>query len=180
MKKESLDKELEGLSPKLRDLRRENDGFRLPDSYFESLEEAVFSRLDAAGARRQQELTVSRGKGLHSRLFSIRWMATAAAVLALILAAVWFFKPTPVAAPQPVARQLTEEEIIESYVLENIRDFEVEQLAALSTEHEVESSPAPPNQQTTPKGGDLLDNMSTEEMELLLKEMTDEELESLL
>ncbi|MCB9306085.1 MAG: hypothetical protein H6565_05780 [Lewinellaceae bacterium] len=176
MKKESLDKELEGLSPKLQELRRENDGFRLPDSYFESLEEAVFSRLDAAGARRQQELTVSRGKGL----FSIRWMATAAAVLALILAAVWFFKPTPVAAPQPVARQLTEEEIIESYVLENIRDFEVEQLAALSTEHEVESSPAPPNQQTTPKGGDLLDNMSAEEMELLLKEMTDEELESLL
>ncbi|MEZ4963665.1 MAG: hypothetical protein R2791_00365 [Saprospiraceae bacterium] len=176
MKKESLDKELEGLSPKLRELRRENDGFRLPDSYFESLEEAVFSRLDAAGARRQQELTVSRGKGL----FSIRWMATAAAVLALILAAVWFFKPAPVAAPQPVALQLTEEEIIESYVLDNIRDFEVEQLAALSTEHEVESSPAPPNQQTTPKGGDLLDNMSAEEMELLLKEMTDEELESLL
>lgn len=176
MKKESLDKELEGLSPKLQELRRENDGFRLPDSYFESLEEAVFSRLDAAGARRQQELTVSRGKGL----FSIRWMATAAAVLALILAAVWFFKPAPVAAPQPVALQLTEEEIIESYVLENIRDFEVEQLAALSTEHEVESSPAPPNQQTTPKGGDLLDNMSAEEMELLLKEMTDEELESLL
>ncbi|MCB0543780.1 MAG: hypothetical protein KDC70_09685 [Saprospiraceae bacterium] len=176
MKKESLDKELEGLSPKLQELRRENDGFRLPDSYFESLEEAVFSRLDAAGARRQQELTVSRGKGL----FSIRWMATAAAVLAVILAAVWFFKPAPVAAPQPVALQLTEEEIIESYVLENIRDFEVEQLAALSTEHEVESSPAPPNQQTTPKGGDLLDNMSAEEMELLLKEMTDEELESLL
>ena len=182
MKKGSVNKELENLSPELSDLKRRGDGFRLPEGYFEGLEDAVFSRIDATGSRRRPAFSTVKGGGLRSWLFRPRMMIAAAAVFAIVLTAKWFFipKPVPAVAPAPVAaQQLSEEEMIEAYVLENIRDFDVNQLAAYAPENEKETVAKPEEDQHI-KQRRPLDGLSPEEVDMLLKEMSDEELESML
>jgi len=179
MKKESLDDELKKISPRLRELKRESDGFQLPKGYFETLEESVFRRIEAAGARRQPVLE-TKGSSLLARFFHPQAMMAAAAAIALTLAAVWFFSSPAAKDSLAAAPELSEEEI-EAYVLENIRDFDAEQLASISASEtapvEAESSKSPENQATN---GHSLEGLSEEELELLLKEMSEEELESLL
>jgi hypothetical protein len=179
MKKELLDNELKGLSPLLRDMKRSDDGFRVPESYFEALEDSVFSRIDESGARREPVLEAKKGgKFLRPQ---IMW---AAAALALVLAATWFIHPKhseETSTPIAIEQEWAEEAEIEAYVLENIRDFEAEQLAALPanelTRSDAKPSPVPENK---PKETNPIDDLSEEELELLLKEMSEEELESLL
>ena len=182
MKKESLDKELKGLSPLLRDLKRGGDGFRVPEGYFGALEESVLGRVEATGFRRKPALEARRG-GLFARWSRLQVIWAAAAALALVLAATWVFRAPPAQQQMlPVAaeQELTEE-AIEAYVLENIRDFEAELLAGVPTvEHALpETKPALPKESKS-KASDPLDDLSDEELELLLKEMSDEELENLL
>ncbi len=181
MKKESIDNELKNLSPRLRELRQGGDGFKLPEGYFEALEDSVFSRIDAMGARRKPTLEAKSGN-LFVRFFRPQVMVAAAAAITLALAAVWFFRPEPTPAVDNLAAmpELSEEDI-EAYVLENIRDFDANQLASISasetTPVEAESSKLPENQT---KNKQLLDGLSEDELELLLKEMSEKELESLL
>lgn len=168
-----LNEELKGLSPWLHDLKQRGDGFQVPEGYFDTLEDSVFSRIDAAGNRRAPGLTAKKGGGF----FSLRAISAAAAVLAVVLAATWLFRGRPAELPAAVVPELSEEEI-ELYVLENIRDFDPAQLASLSPEETEALPPAQPESQR--KTEDLLDELSEEELELLLKEMSDEELENML
>ena len=173
---------MENLSPELSDLKRRSDGFRLPDGYFEGLEDAVFSKIDAMGSHRQPVFSTIKGGGLRSWLLRPQVMIAAAAVIAIVLAAKWFFipRPVPAVAPVPVAAQpLSEEEMIEAYVLENIRDFDVNQLAAYAPENEEETIAKPEEDQHI-KQHRPLDGLSPEEVDMLLKEMSDEELENML
>jgi hypothetical protein len=183
MSKKAINDELQNLSPLLREMRQKGDGFRVPEGYFEAVEESVFGRINAAGARRKPVLESKRG-GLFGRIFHSKIIVrAAAAVLVLVLAATWLFKTKHRQSstfPVVAAQDLTEEEI-EAYVLENIHEFEAEQLAALpAVEHtapHTEPLPAPKPQAKEP---DLLDSLSEEELEILLKDMSDEELEGLL
>ena len=180
MKKGSLHKELEELSPRLSEMKQRDDGFRTPDGYFESLEESVFRKMETLGSQREPLLSVTRGGGLRRWLLRPQIMIAAAAVFVIVLSAKWFFSPKPVLITPTlpvVAQQLTEEEMIEAYVLENIRDFDVDQLAALAPEPLNDS---PQTQDLQGKKSPSIDDLSAEELELLLKEMSDEELESLL
>ncbi len=182
MKKELVNKELEDLATVLRDLKKQDDGFRLPDQYFEDLEESVFNKIDAMESRRRPILSARKGKGLRQWLLRPQLMAAAAAVFVVVLAAKWFFtpKPVPASAPAPVAAaQLTEEEMIEAYVLENIRDFDVNQLAAFSPDPDMETG-STPRQNKKLQPHHPLDGLSPDEVDMLLKEMSDEELEKLL
>ncbi len=63
MKKGSLNKELEDLAPGLREMKRQDDGFRVPDRYFEGLEDSVFDKIDAMDSRRQPVLSAIKGGG---------------------------------------------------------------------------------------------------------------------
>lgn len=181
MKKESLDDELKELSPWLRDIKRPDDGFRVPEGYFGALEESVLSRVDATGMRRKAVLEARRGD-LFARLIRSRYTWVAAAVMVAVLAATWLFKinTSQQEAISDVAnRELTEEEI-ENYVLDNIRDFDAELLADVPA-----GELAPPETRTVQPAeakpaSDPLDDLSDEELDLLLKEMSDEELESLI
>lgn len=182
MKQGSLHKELEELSPRLSEMKQQNDGFRTPEGYFEGLEEAVFRKIDASDLQREPVLNAKRSGGLRRWLFRPKVMVAAAAVFVIVLSAKWFFspKPAPLTPTLPVvAQQLTEEEMIEAYVLENIRDFDVDQLAALAPEPEPLND-TPQTQGLQGKKSPSIDDLSAEELELLLKEMSDEELESLL
>lgn len=177
MKQESLQEELKGLSPQLHDLKQQNDGLRVPEGYFDALEDSVLTRLDTMGARRQAIAGRRSGRGIRAWLFRPQVIAAIAAVFVVVLSAKWFFAPMPPAV-QPVAVQTqpTEEELIEAYILQNISDFEVDQLATLSKDREAEVVAPPVTPQQTPG----LEGLSPEAIELLLREMSDEELESIL
>lgn len=182
MNKKTINDELQNLSPLLREMRQKGDGFRVPEGYFEAVEESVFGRIEAAGIRRQPVLEGKKG-GLFGRIFRSKIIWAAAAALVLVLATTWLFKMKngqSDTSPLVASQELTEEEI-EAYVLENIHEFEAEQLAALPVGEQVfqqtEPSPAP---KTKPKQADPLDEFSQEELDILLKEMSEEELENLL
>lgn len=182
MKKRSLNTEQEEWSPKLRELKRQDDGFRLPEKYFEGLEDSVFARISAMESARQPVAASPKGGGLFARIFRPRVLVAAAAFFVIALSAKWFFTPQPVSPVIPtseIAQEMTEEEMIEEYVMENIRDFEIDQLALLAPE-------SVPHTETLPKQEKIAspqkpqDDLSPEEIELLLKDMSDEELESIL
>ncbi len=179
--KEQRNDELGELPPLLRDLRRQDDGFRVPEGYFEAIEDSVFERLERSGSG-QKPWEIRRG-GRLSRLMPMQTAAAIAATLALVLAAWWFFRPDPGTVPEQgtLAAELTEAEI-ESYVLENIRDFDADLLADLPPAEMTAPAPESPTPvpETKTRPGDPLDDLSEEELELLLKEMSDEELEDLL
>ena len=176
-KHESLNEELESLSPWLREQSRKPQGMQVPPGYFENLEDAVFSKIDAQDARRPA-LSGKPG-GLLRTLLQPRMWAAAAAVSAIAIACWWMFRPQT-SAVLPVdtyAETLTDEEI-EAYVLDNITEFDSEQLASITeedlTEHAPAASPSPTPSVKTP------DDIPDEELENLLQHMSEEELESLL
>lgn len=181
MNKESLNDELTNLSPLLLGQKRQGDGFRVPEGYFEGLEDAVFDKIAAMEGQKQTfRPAPKKDSALRARLFKPYLAMAAAAVFVLVLAAKWLMTPKTVPADSgsTVALEATEEALIEAYILENIRDFEAEQLADVSEVNASAEPSALPDKQ--PEAGNSIDNLSPEELELLLKEMSEEELESLL
>ena len=179
MKKETLNDELRDLSPTLHAQlhKRSDDGLKVPEGYFDSLEDRVFQRLEQEGVLRSPAPAPMRV------WFSRRTLAAAAASAALLLAAgTWWMLHQP--GEQTFATTEKTEisaEDVEAYVLQNIHDFEAEQLAVLapsdmpSTAHQNgNAQPGKRDTRTAPP------ELSEEELENILLEMSDEELENLL
>ncbi len=209
---ENLDDELHDISPLLRGLKRQGDGLSTPEGYFDNMEAQVFGRLGALVDHqpwstnskvphqphnllgklivRQPWLltspTVHRSIRLSIRLWP-RALTTLAAGLALMGAAVWFFHAASAAHQSPLLAQVTmpdlSEDEIETYVLENVHEFDTEQLAALPS---VEADDITP-EVTTPKPSpyrskrqQALDDLRPEDLDNLLDGLSDEDLEKLL
>jgi hypothetical protein len=175
---DELDDELKNLSPFLRDLKRKKEPLKVPDGYFEQMEQSVFQKLEAAGAQRKPVLRPQ--KSLQARLFNPRLMMAAAAAISIALAAWWFLMPpTAMAPPNLMAMDMSDEEL-ESYLLENIHEFDLDQLASLDQEElPVENTPTT-SPEPASKSKPNLDDLKLEDVESILKDMSDEELEQLL
>jgi len=179
MKKENLDDELKNLPPLLTDLKAKGDGFNVPEGYFDHMEDAVFARLKASGDLGRSTMKVLKRPGLFPLFIRPRTATALAAALALVLAAVWFFRQPDVIEPLPLASTELTEDDIETYVLENLHEFDPAQLAALTpeetTEPAEESTPY-----TTKKKNSASEELHPDDLEKILDEMTDEELEQIL
>jgi hypothetical protein len=178
MKKEDLDKELQEHAPFLSDLKQKGDGFKVPEAYFDGLEDAVFARLEASGDAGRPKIKVVKRPLLSVSFIRPKAAMAYAAAMVLVLTAVWFFRQPATVQPLPyVSVELTEDEL-ETYVLENLNEFEPEQLVALT--------PEAPNtmEETIPgKPGKNLENsneLHPDDLDKILDEMTDEELEQIL
>ena len=178
MKKHHLE---EDLPPFLRDLKEKEDGFKVPEGYFEDMEQSVFARLKASGDLDRPKLKVSKRPGMFASFIRPKAAMAYAAALAMILAAVWFFSvPEPVAQETPMASYELTEDDLEAYVLENVHEFDTEQLASLSVEEtepltEDEVTPTTPQKKrSTPE------TLHPDDLDEILDEMTDEELEQIL
>ncbi|MEO6037824.1 MAG: hypothetical protein ABIQ93_05370 [Saprospiraceae bacterium] len=185
---ENLDDELRDISPLLRDLKRPGDGLRTPEGYFDDLEDQVFGRLEAMGSRRPAPgWQATRGGQWIHRLLRPRVLTAIAAGLALLVAAFWFFKSRSVLEQSSTLAQVTlpelSEEDIETYVLENVYEFDTEQLAALPPAESADPGiepPAPNPAQHRSKRQQALDDLHPEDLDNLLNELSDEDLEKLL
>ncbi len=179
MKKEDLDKELQENAPFLKELKQKGDGFKVPKGYFDGLEDAVFARLEASGDAGRPQIKAVKRPFLFVPFIRPKAAMAYAAVLALVLAAVWFFRqPTAVQDLPYVSVELTEDEL-ETYVLENLNEFEPEQLVALSPETPIntidETIPGKPG-----KNSENSNELHPDDLDKILDEMTEEELEQIL
>ena len=173
-KQDNLKDELREVSPFLHDLKQKDDGFRLPENYFEQMESDFFKNIDAIGARRMPQKTAPAGWWAWLAQFWQPRLAWAlAGILVLAVAGWWHFgKPTAATDTQMAivpTVDLTEEDA-EAFVMANAHEFEPAQLAPENPEelpHYLQESPYQ-DTDITPK-----------EIEHLLEEMSDEELEEL-
>jgi len=176
MKQEKLNDEI---APFLQDLKGKSDGFKVPEGYLEDMEEAVFARLKSSGDLGRPTMNLVKRPRLFPWTVRPRTAMALAAALALILTAVWFIRqPQAVQPAQFVSTELTEDDL-EFYVLENVQEFELEQLAALTAEKT--SEPIEKVAPGTPKKNrSTSDEIHPDDLDKILDEMTDEELEQIL
>lgn len=179
MKKEKLYKELQEQAPFLKDLKQKGDGFKVPEGYFDGLEDAVFARLEASGDAGRPKIKVVKRPFLSVSFIRPKAAMAYAAAMALVLAAVWFFRQPAAVQPLPyVSVELTEDEL-ETYVLENLNEFEPEQLVALTPETPIntidETVPGKPG-----KKSENSNELHPDDLDKILDEMTEEELEQIL
>lgn len=177
MKSDKLNEELPQF---LQDLKAKGDGLQVPDGYFEEMEDAVFARLRASGDLDRPKMQVVKRPGLFAAYIRPRTAMALAAALALILTAVWFVRQSAsVAQETPLASAELTEEDIESYVLDNLHEFDAEQLASLTKEEIME--PVEETTPTTPKqNSSRPEEIHPDDLDQILDEMTDEELEQIL
>lgn len=174
---ETLDEELKSLSPLLQKQPRKEHGMHTPPGYFENLEDAVFSKIDAEGVRRPT-MTARTGGMLKLLRRPATW-AAAAAITAIAVASWWMLQPATAIVPEAVYTEALTEEEIEEYVLDNITEFDSEQLASITAVEEPQE-PVVEEHSTETAPSKAIDDISPEEMENLLQQMSEEELESLL
>lgn len=183
--RENLEEELRDLSPFLADLKKQGDGLKVPEGYFDQFEGNLFQKMKQKGIQRTQAGGTNTRHGLRGSSIKLRYWMAAAACIAMLLAAFWFFQPARQSEFQPMAlgsEQLAatiSQEELEAYVLENVHEFDSEQLASLP---EYESSGNTrqnkelPHKKRNPKSVDV----KSEDITPLLDEMSEEELEQLL
>ncbi|MFN0173696.1 MAG: hypothetical protein ACKVU0_03520 [Saprospiraceae bacterium] len=180
MKKQYLDEELKTISPLLKELKEKGDGFKVPEGYFEDLEHTILARIESSGVAGRPARKVNKRPGLFTIFIRPQAAMAYAAALALILAAVWFIRQdaSPIQDEPFVTTELTVDDI-ESYVLENLHEFEPEQLASMTQEETSEGAdkPAGKNQK---KNSSASDEIHPDDLDKILDEMTDEELEQIL
>lgn len=189
MKKDKLHDELNEHAPFLNELRQKEDGLRVPEGYFNGVEDDVFRQLDAIGARRKP---AAFGKTREERswwqfmqsLWQPRIALAAAGATVLVIAGWWYFSDSPAqSAGQEFASTTISAEDAESYLLENLLELEPNQIAMILPEDELPPISLEPVTGTTPREATSSDRdiqISNEDLENLLRDMTDEELEELL
>lgn len=183
MKKDNLHDELREHTPFLNELRQKQDGLRVPDGYFENLEADVFRQLDAIGARRKPVAfarTYTRRSWWQwmQYLWQPRLALAGGALMAVVLAGWWYFnKPTE---PSAAVANISAEDA-EAYLLDNLLDLDQNQIAMMLPADDL--LPISIEPETTPadtKTNNQELQLSPEDLEKLLRGMTDEELEDLL
>ncbi|MFM7400500.1 MAG: hypothetical protein ACKO4W_06310 [Bacteroidota bacterium] len=166
-----INQELEELSPLLRQLREQGDGLETPHDYFEKFDNHLKQRIAERGVRRHalQQIQAPVKRRMWPGVLA------AAASLALILGAVWYFNTGN--EPRELAVTELSPEEITAYLIENAADFEPEQLAAL------EETATVYNRLDSPEARKVMpekEEIPAEAVEEIIDEMTDEELAELL
>lgn len=139
--------ELKELSaPSLLELKNKGNGLRLPENYFETMQQEVLAKISETSEKPAQ-------------IRSLSTLLRAAAVLLLVALALWMIRPQ---TPTPASEQLLASYAdIEAYVLENAELFDLETILEMSGEYIAAENPLP-------------DNLSDEELNLYLEEYLEE------
>ena len=167
--------ELEGLSPWLQDQKKRGDGMDLPEGYFGDFEHRMMERL-AETPRAQKPNFEVKAANKHRWHIPLPYLAAAASV-ALLVAAWWFMRPAPVSTP--ISTDLSAEDV-QDYLLDNIHEFEVDQLASLETESSHLPETESTGRNTSPLPQETTDELHPEDIDALLRDLSEEELEEIL
>jgi hypothetical protein len=177
-KKDEVPDELSEHAPFLQTFKKADDGFRLPDGYFDSVEDSVFRQLEAIGATRHAPAPKPRPSlwQVLQSLWQPRIALAFAGILTVALTAWWLFRPTTDGLQAPLTNQMVSVEDAASYLLENPMELEPEDLAVVFPEEQL---PAIMLENGTSNSTEDGIRLAPEDLELLLRDMTDEELNNL-
>ncbi len=178
--KENIKKELESLSPFLSQLKSDtSENKSVPKHYFANFEDRLRNRMEQESAL-QPTAPIPTKKNWSSWLARF-WQPQYAMAFSvvLLLLAFWQWMPqqndatTVVASHQSLLADISIEETTD-YILENIQDFEMTDIATLLEEDELLTIPTPTSTSTLDQalqqieGGDqLLDELTEEDIEAL-------------
>lgn len=188
-KKDHLHDELNKEAPLLNTLREKGAGFRVPAEYFEQLESDVFRQLDAIGARRKPATGGATGTGWwlpFQQLWQPRFALAFAGVLTLALAAWWYFRPHTAQsnAPEIAAAVPVTAEDAAAYLMDNLMELDPALIAlALPSPDDLPAITLEPVENPEPEATEKQAQeieISTEDLENLLRDMSDEELKNLM
>lgn len=174
--KQDLHDELNEHAPWLNEFRHKDSGMRVPEGYFESVEDSVFRQIEAIGATRRPSATKKQRPSLWQALQSLwqpRVALAFAGVLTVVLAAWWFLGKPEMDAQ---VAHITAEDA-ESYLRDNLMELEPEQLAAV-----LPAEQAPVLLLETTEENARMDSLSLspKDLEHLLRDLSDEELDQLI
>ena len=175
-----------GDSPLLQALKKNDDGFRVPDDYFDTLESEVYRQLDAIGARRQPAAFAAPDRRpswwqLLQRLWHPRTALAFAGVFAVALAGWWYFTASPAVSSTEMAAANLSDEDAEAYLLDNALELDPQQIAQVIPEEELPPiDVSEPGATSAQKSNPKEIQIRPEDLENVLKDMSDEELEKLL
>ncbi len=164
MKNNDIKKELQELSPLLSTLKEQQAPFRVPEGYFDTLQDDVWIRIQAEQAlpEKAKEAQASKWASILSAwqvLLSPRLAITFATLTIVITAGIFWFSSQEQEIENPLA-MLTASEAA-AYIQENIHEFDTELLIQVST--------------TYPDLNIILENnLNEKEIEQYLQEVIDE------
>jgi hypothetical protein len=170
---EELNKELEN-APKLSNLQGKIEEPKIPEGYFDDLEQNVFARIKAEGELRVAPPLTTKHGGRW------RWFAAAAMITGIGLSGWWLYKAQLPTQQMASTADLSTEDA-EAYVYENLDSYEPTDLVTDAQDlpnlmHEEVLTPKPQSTQSKQH-----ETASPSDAELdLLDELTDEDLENLL
>ena len=179
--KDHLTDELNEQAPLLGSLKEKvSGGLQVPATYFSELETEVFKQLEAIGAQRQPVAKPPKPSlwQIFQGLWQPRLALAFAGVLTLGLAAWWYFQPA--ASTNPALAAVTAEDA-ESYLMNHLMEFEPEQIAqALPAESLPSIDIEDPNAANDQPAAKQEFKLRQQDIDDLLRDMTDEELRDLL
>lgn len=174
--KQQLQDELNEHAPGLNAFRHKDSGMRVPEGYFESLENSVFAQIEAIGATRRPVVLKKQPLSWWQFLQSL-WQPKVALAFAGVLAVVfatWWFWSRPV-TDVPYAHITPED--AEIYLRENLMELDPEQLAVVLP---AEQSPAIMLENADGTAPEEPLHLSPEDLEHMLRDLSDEELDQLI
>ncbi len=136
-KKHEIRKELEDIAPRLSELKKEQEGFRVPENYFGQMQQEVLERINAG-----KELSVVHSNTRIIPLFRQTrfWLKVAGFALVLAAATYWFL-PDEDSRTNAYLAGFTPEEATE-YVQNNFDEFDLDVMLEVAQLDPVELFPA--------------------------------------
>lgn len=180
-KKNPLLDELNEQAPYLGSLKEKSSGgMKVPADYFAGLETEVFRQLEAIGAQRQPAPGPGRPSlwQLLQSLWQPRVALAFAGVLTLAVSAWWYFSPVEPAAPVAAAAITADD--AEAYLMDNLMELEPEQIVEVLPSDGLPSIIINPEPKSNGQQGAQDIELRQEDLDNLLRDMTDEELRDLL
>ncbi len=179
-KKDPLLDELNEQAPLLGSLKEKaGAGFQVPEGYFSGLENEVFRQLDAIGAKRRPAPAPERPSlwQFLERWWRPRTALALAGMLTLALAAWWYFRPAAAEVDAMAANAVTAEDA-EAYLFDNLMELDPAQLAAALPAEKLPAISLPTNPERPSAEPEI--ELRPEDLDNLLRDLTDEELRELL
>ena len=178
-----LHDELNEQAPFLNTLKQGQDGYQVPANYFDNLEAEVFRQLDAIGATRKPRPATARPSfwQFMQQLWQPRVALSFAGLITIALAAWWYFAPSQTdASADLMAAQISVDDA-EAYLMDNLMELEPEHIAMVLPEESLPAItldlPSPQKEKNNPA---IELQLSPDDLENLLQDMTDEELKDLM
>lgn len=130
-------KELEDLSPRLLRLKEQETGFKVPEDYFQRLQEEVLEKIQQKPQMAPPTSWLNEWWETLQFLFQPRWALSLATVAILAIAGgVWFFQQPKTNSNLSAELAKVDRETLNTYIQANLHDFDTETLMEFAASQE--------------------------------------------